>query len=199
MMTRSKFLRYKILSCFLLLGLFMGVIVNEGFSEGRASSNDPELKLLFDKLSQSKTASAADKITNKIWEIWTNDASSEPSRSVMDRGIKLMSQSRLDEAEKLFSGLIKKEPDYIEAWNKRATVRFMMGKTNASLNDVFVVLEKEPNHFGAVSGLGLILMQEDDFEGAFKAYKRLLQINPFSRDALHLIPILEQTLLGESI
>ena len=177
----------------------MGVIVREGFSEGRASSNDPELKLLFDKLSRSKTASAADKITNKIWEIWTNDASSEPSRSVMDRGIKLMSQSRLDEAEKLFSGLIQKEPDYIEAWNKRATVRFMMGKTNASLNDVFVVLEKEPNHFGAVSGLGLILMQEDDFEGAFKAYKRLLQINPFSRDALHLIPLLEQTLLGESI
>ena len=78
----------------------------------------------------------------------------------MSKGINLMNQGKLNAAEKLFSTLILKEPNYIEAWNKRATIRFMMGQTETSLEDVFVVLSKEPKHFGAMSGLGLILMKE---------------------------------------
>ena len=168
-------------------------------AEGRTSVNDSELKSLFNELLRSETASSADKITLQIWSIWTNDASSDSSRNAMERGISLMSQGRLSAAEKLFSNLILKEPNYVEAWNKRATIRFMMGQTETSLEDVFVVLAKEPKHFGAVSGLGLILMKEKDFEGALQAYKKVLKINPFSRDALGLIPILEQRLFGERI
>ena len=100
---------------------------------------------------------------------------------------------------KLFSNLILQQPDYIEAWNKRATIRFMMGQLDASLEDVFVVLSKEPKHFGAVSGLAMILMREKNFGGALQAYRKVLQIHPFSRDALRLIPILEQRILGERI
>ena len=168
-------------------------------AEGRTSTNDIELESLFSELLRSQNALTADKIALQIWEIWTNDAYLESSRYAMEQGIKLMNQGRLSAAEKLFSILILKEPNYIEAWNKRATIRFMMGQTETSLEDVFVVLSKEPKHFGAMSGLGLILMKEKDFDGALRAYKKVLQINPFSRDAIRLIPILEQRVFGERI
>ena len=185
---------------FFCLSVFATILVSEqALAEGRSSKNDNELKSLFNELLISETASSADKITFKIWEIWTNDSSSDSGRYAMGQGINLMNQGRLSAAEKLFSILIMKEPNYIEAWNKRATIRFMMGQNETSLKDVFVVLSKEPKHFGAVSGLGLILMQKKDFEGALQAYKKVLQINPFSRDALRMIPILERRTLGERI
>jgi tetratricopeptide (TPR) repeat protein len=185
--------------CFAALALLMSVNAQPGLADGRASTNDNELKALFNDLAESETALSAEKITRQIWTIWIDDASSDSSRSVMERGIKLMNEGRLEAAEKLFSNLILQQPDYIEAWNKRATVRFMMGQLDASLEDVFVVLSKEPKHFGAVSGLAMILMREKNFGGALQAYRKVLQIHPFSGDALRLIPILEQRILGERI
>ena len=177
----------------------MSVNTEAVLADGRSSKNDVELKSLFNELLRSDTSYYSDKIARQIWRIWINDSSSDTSRSAMEQGINLMNQGRLNAAEKLFSALIMREPNYIEAWNKRATIRFMMGEIEASLKDVFVVLSKEPNHFGAVSGLGLILMKKKDFEGALRAYKKVLRINPFSRDALHIIPILELRLFGERI
>ena len=188
-----------ILRCCAWLVFLIGVTLQSGFADGRASTNDRELKSLFDELLKSKTASSADKITSQIWRIWIDDAASDSSRHVMENGIKLLNRGRLRVAEKVFTDLILEEPDYIEAWNKRATVRFMMGQIDMSLEDVFVVLSKEPKHFGAMSGLALILMKKDNSEGALRAYKKVLQIHPFSRDALHFIPILEQRIHGESI
>ena len=185
--------------CFFWVVVVSSVNLELVRAESRTSTNDIELESLFSELLRSQNALTADKITLQIWEIWTNDAYLESSRYAMEQGIKLMNQGRLSAAEKLFSALILKEPNYIEAWNKRATIRFMMGQTETSLEDVFVVLSKEPKHFGAMSGLGLILMKEKDFDGALRAYKKVLQINPFSRDAIRLIPILEQRVFGERI
>ncbi len=179
--------------------LVMSVNAQLGLADGRASTNDNELKALFNDLSESETALSAEKIIRQIWTIWIDDASSDTSRSVMEQGIKLMNEGRLGAAEKVFSNLILQQPDYIEAWNKRATIRFMMGQLDASLEDVFVVLSKEPKHFGAVSGLAMIMMREKNFGGALQAYRKVLQIHPFSRDALRLIPLLEQRMLGERI
>ena len=179
--------------------LLMSINAQLGLADGRASTNDNELKALFNDLSESETALSAEKIIRQIWTIWIDDASSDTSRSVMEQGIKLMNEGRLGAAEKVFSNLILQQPDYIEAWNKRATIRFMMGQLDASLEDVFVVLSKEPKHFGAVSGLAMIMMREKNFGGALQAYRKVLQIHPFSRDALRLIPLLEQRMLGERI
>ena len=109
-----------------------------------------------------------------------------------------MNRDSLVKADEVFSNLIESSPQYIEAWNKRATVRYMMGHFDSSLDDVNVVLSKEPNHFGALSGLGLIMLQKEDFKGALIAYKRVLTINPFSIEALRLVPILERRLYGKS-
>ena len=179
--------------------LFLLLAVQVTLSDGRSSINDEELGLLFSQLLEIQSSSEADEITLKIWEIWTNDAQTEFGQSTMLEGVSLMNRNSLVAAEKLFSELIRVSPDYIEAWNKRATVRYMMGQLENSLNDVYVVLSKEPKHFGAMSGLGLIMIQREDFEGALSAYKKLIAIHPFSKDALSLVPILEQRVLGKSI
>ena len=180
-------------------GLFLLLAVQVVFSDGRSSMNDDELGLLFNQLLETQSSSDADKITLKIWKIWTNDSKTEFGQSTMLEGVSLMNRNSLVAAEELFSELIRSSPDYIEAWNKRATIRYMMGQLENSLNDVYVVLSKEPKHFGAISGLGLIMIQREDFEGALSAYKKLLAIHPFSKDALSLVPILEQRVLGKSI
>ena len=179
--------------------LFLLLAVQVALSDGRSSINDEELGLLFNQLLEIQSSSEADEITLKIWEIWTNDAETEFGQSTMLEGVSLMNRNSLVAAEKLFSELIRVSPDYIEAWNKRATVRYMMGQLENSLNDVYVVLSKEPKHFGAMSGLGLIMIQRENFEGALSAYKKLIAIHPFSKDALSLVPILEQRVLGKSI
>ena len=179
--------------------LFLLLAVQVALSDGRSSINDEELGLLFSQLLEIQSSSEADEITLKIWEIWTNDAQTEFGQSTMLEGVSLMNRNSLVAAEELFSELIRVSPDYIEAWNKRATVRYMMGQLENSLNDVYVVLSKEPKHFGAMSGLGLIMIQREDFEGALSAYKKLIAIHPFSKDALSLVPILEQRVLGRSI
>ena len=179
--------------------LFLLLAVQVALSDGRSSINDEELGLLFNQLLEIQSSSEADEITLKIWEIWTNDAETEFGQSTMLEGVSLMNRNSLVAAEELFSELILSSPDYIEAWNKRATVRYMMGQLENSLNDVYVVLSKEPKHFGAMSGLGLIMIQREDFEGALSAYKKLIAIHPFSKDALSLVPILEQRVLGRSI
>jgi tetratricopeptide (TPR) repeat protein len=179
--------------------LFLLLAVQVTLSDGRSSINDEELGLLFNQLLEIQSSSEADEITLKIWEIWTNDAETEFGQSTMLEGVSLMNRNSLVAAEELFSDLIRSSPDYIEAWNKRATVRYMMGQLENSLNDVYVVLSKEPKHFGAMSGLGLIMIQREDFEGALSAYKKLIAIHPFSKDALSLVPILEQRVLGKSI
>ena len=179
--------------------LFLLLAVQVTLSDGRSSINDEELGLLFNQLLEIQSSSEADEITLKIWEIWTNDAETEFGQSTMLEGVSLMNRNSLVAAEELFSELIRVSPDYIEAWNKRATVRYMMGQLENSLNDVYVVLSKEPKHFGAMSGLGLIMIQREDFEGALSAYKKLIAIHPFSKDALSLVPILEQRVLGKSI
>ena len=202
---RPMVLKIKKHKAIILLGkvmmpwLFLLLAVQVALSDGRSSINDEELGLLFNQLLEIQSSSEADEITLKIWEIWTNDAETEFGQSTMLEGVSLMNRNSLVAAEELFSELIRSSPDYIEAWNKRATVRYMMGQLENSLNDVYVVLSKEPKHFGAMSGLGLIMIQREDFEGALSAYKKLIAIHPFSKDALSLVPILEQRVLGKSI
>ena len=68
----------------------------------------------------------------------------------------------------------------------------MLGDFNGSQDDINEVLEREPRHFGALSGLGLINMQRGDLSNAIRAYEKVLQIDPFSQDARVLLPKLRK-------
>ena len=105
-----------------------------------------------------------------------------------------MNAARFIQAEETFGNLIGLNPDFMEAWNKRATVRYVLDDFNGSQDDINEVLSREPRHFGALSGLGLINMQRGDLKNAIRSYEKVLQISPFSQDALGLLPELRKQL-----
>jgi tetratricopeptide (TPR) repeat protein len=90
-------------------------------------------------------------------------------------------------------------PDFSEAWNKRATVRFMIGNHDGSANDIAKVLQLEPRHFGALSGLGMIHMRAGNWESALKSYKAAFAIHPYLNNIETLIDDLSQRLKGQAL
>ena len=101
-------------------------------------------------------------------------------------------------AEDAFSEIISIEPSFMEAWNKRATIRYILGDFEGSLEDIGEVLLREPRHFGAISGLGLIYMAQKKYDKALKSYLRLKDIDPMNSEVRNFIPILEFYVYGES-
>jgi len=99
-------------------------------------------------------------------------------QSRFDDGLRFMREGNLDKAVAEFGHVISLAPEFAEAWNKRATVHYMMGDTRLSAADVRKTLELEPRHFGALSGLGLLYGQHDKIGAAIKAFEEALAVNP---------------------
>jgi tetratricopeptide (TPR) repeat protein len=138
---------------------------------------DPRLPGLFEQLKAAETLEAAQPIEAEIWTIW---AQSENDDVNLLMGIAVNAMAREDYATalELFDKMIEVAPEFAEGWNKRATVLYLMGEIERSRADVEKVLELEPRHFGALSGLGLLYMAEGEAEKALDAFRRALAVNP---------------------
>ena len=169
--------------------LALSLVLTPAVLPARADQTDPHLDGLFDRLQHTASAGEAEAILQQIWTLWID--TDKPERiKLMAAGMVSMSRSRLQDALVAFTTLIEAAPDYAEAWNKRATVRFLMGDFNGSLEDIEHTLKLEPRHFGALAGLGVILTEIEQYEGAIKAYERLLKVNPFAPGAREQIELL---------
>ena len=141
-----------------------------------ADQRDPRLTVLFDRL---KTADAVSgpAIEAGIWSIWfaTPD---KVAADLLDEGVTLMSRRRWGEALQRFDKLVERAPDFAEGWNKRATVYYLLGDLQHSVQDIEQTLVLEPRHFGALSGLGQIYLQRDQPEAALRVFEAALRVNP---------------------
>ena len=142
---------------------------------------------LLDQLGRAQSMEQANPIVKELWKEWTAAHNNEDEKALMVQGIAAMSKGNLDRAENLFTKLIEVNPYFTEAWNKRATLRFMVWDFEGSLKDVEKVLALEPRHFGALSGLGMIYLRLGDPESALKAYEDLVDIFPSNADAIQKI------------
>ncbi len=142
-----------------------------------ADQKDPDLDKLFAVLQTSDDPSALSNAHGEIWQRWTNN-DDQDYFALMQHGVELMERRRLDEALKVFDDLVDIAPNYAEAWNKRATVHFLLGNLADSIADVDVTLKLEPRHFGALSGLGQIELQRGQPEAALDAFEAALQVHP---------------------
>ncbi|WP_438995893.1 tetratricopeptide repeat protein [Candidatus Puniceispirillum sp.] len=163
-----------------------------------ADQSNPALNELFQSLQVTTTSKARD-IESKIWSLWVVHDSNPDATGMMRLGIQMMQANQLAEAGLVFSRLIDTQPDFAEAWNKRATVRYMLGDHDGSKADIVEVLEREPRHFGALSGLAMIHMQNGNLKGALNAYEAALLINPFMLNAQTMIDALKQKLQGQAL
>ena len=175
-----------------LLGLIAIFLIS--MPVGHADQNDKELDALFDNLlSSSTTPTQARVITSEIWRQWLRTDNQE-AQKLMSLGIDMMNQYALDEAIKVFSAIIEMEPGFAEAWNKRATVYYMMGQYDLSTADVAETLRLEPRHFGALSGQGLIYLKTNRREAAVEWFKKALRVNPFMENIRLSVEQLEKEL-----
>ena len=101
----------------------------------------------------------------------------------MQLGVTRMNDNRYADAMLIFSQLIENFPDYAEGWNRRATLHYILGNHEESIADIEQVLDLEPRHFGALSGLGLVYLQQEQLSKAKQAFENLIDVHPNSPNA----------------
>jgi tetratricopeptide (TPR) repeat protein len=135
------------------------------------------LDFLFGALKAAPDAESAKQVENRIWALWLASGS-DTANLLMTRAKAAIDSNDLDLAVELLDALVKIKPDYIEAWNRRATLHYMRKEFSQSMQDIRQVLKLEPRHFGALSGLGMILQEFGDEKRALDVFRRALEINP---------------------
>ena len=112
-----------------------------------------------------------------IWRIWGRSGDAAADR-LFERGLEQMRESRLRGAVDIFSRVIDMRPAFTEAWNKRATVYFLLGEDDLSLQDCDEVLKRNPQHFGVLAGYGQIYLRKGELQRALDYFEQALAINP---------------------
>ena len=163
-----------------------------------SDQTDPRLGELFVELAGERDPERILTAETAIWRIWLDGG--EPSLNEgMARGILAMNTNRFDDAAERFTELIAAAPNFAEAWNKRATVYYLMERYEDSVRDIERTLALEPRHFGAISGMGLIFLQLGDEVGALDAFEKVLEIHPHARGARFHVERLRERLRGRQI
>ena len=163
------------------------------------SQTNDEIEILLDQLAIVESVDDANLTRKKIWLLWLDGYNDKKNKLKIVLALELFNSGDLEKADKAFSEIIKLEPEYVEGWNKRATLKFLLGDFLGSLEDIDEVLKRQPRHFGAISGSGLIHMHNKNFAEAYESYKKLFEIDPLNEDSKRFLPMLENKLFGKSL
>ncbi|MEA5581872.1 tetratricopeptide repeat protein [Nodularia harveyana UHCC-0300] len=117
--------------------------------------------------------------TKKLWRIWFQQKGIYGLERI-EQSQKLLDAGEMAQAEVILTELIEQQPDFAEAWNRRAFLYYSMGEYQLSLGDCERVIQINPVHFGALHGMGLCYAALREYRQAIKAFKRALEIQPYS-------------------
>lgn len=156
------------------------------------------LDTLFEALKVAPDNESARAIEQRIWALWIVSGS-DTCNLLMGRVKAAIEQKDLSLATKLLDAVIELKPNYTEAWNRRATLYFLEKDYGHALADLREVLVREPRHFGALSGLGLILQEFGDDKHALEAYRKALAINPHLEHIDEAVKTLSEKVEGRDI
>lgn len=101
-------------------------------------------------------------------------------RKKLDSGITELIEGKTKKALETFSDIVAMEPTYGEAWNKKATVHYMLGEREAAIEASNKALEADPRNFQALAGIGLVEMDALNDKEAITAFQQCLALNPWS-------------------
>ena len=163
-----------------------------------ADERNSELDKLFNDL-KINDASLSSEAEQKIWKLWSTHPSDQKLTEMLSKGSDLVNNQKLNEAIIIFSKVIDLDPDWAEAWNKRATVLYLIGEYQESQNDIDKVLQLEERHFGALAGQGLVNIQLKNYEKAITSYKKAKKIYPTMKSPDIMIKQLEELIKNQSI
>lgn len=155
-------------------------------AEAPANANAPPAhasqQTLFDALKRERDADKARGIANQIVSNWRQSGSATVDLLMQWAG-KAVSDKNNGAALDFLDQVTVLQPDYAEAWNRRATLHYTMGDLRKSMADINQVLSEEPRYFPAIAGMATILTDSGEDALALKAWERYLAIYPADRDA----------------
>ena len=178
--------------------IFFFLWLIQGFFLPAHSSQKNILNELFDQLEKVNNSKTAELLEKKIWSIWNEHPNDVKLTEKLEFGAELIQYGNYDYALKIFDNILATDPEWSEAWNKRATVFFLMKQYTKSLSDIDKVLKIESRHFGALSGQARIFIKLQEYEKAIISLKKALKFYPTFRSG-ELIPEIERLIKEESI
>jgi tetratricopeptide (TPR) repeat protein len=183
----------------MLLAIILPAIIVLHAPSLLADQTDVRLPALFTELRTTSEAEKAKIVAAEIWQIWSEHSDNDRLSERLKIGIAQMESGRLRQAEKIFTTIIDKDPAFAEAWNKRATVYFLMGAYTQSKRDIAQTILREPRHFGALSGLGLVETHLGNYEAALNAYEQAIALHPYLENYEEITTALKKLMAGEAI
>ena len=178
--------------------LYLTLLIFFGISNAK-DNNISQLDKLFDQLKGTASSINAKEIENKIWKLWTTHPSEASLTNLLAKGSYYMSKNELTSAHNVFSKAIELDPNWAEAWNKRATVLYLMGNYELSQKDIDEVLKLEKRHFGALSGQGMVQTALKNYQKAIDSYIEAHKVYPAMKVPLIMIEKLQILIQQESI
>ena len=178
--------------------IFILFLFISSFFISAQSSQKILLNKLFDQLIKVNDSNNAEELEKKIWSIWIKHPDDNSLTEKLEFGTELMQYGDYNYALRVFDNIIVTDPKWSEAWNKRATVYFLMSQFGNSLDDIEKVLSIEPRHFGALSGQARIFIKLQKYEKAIESIERALKFYP-SFKSRELIPEIERLIKEDSI
>lgn len=157
-----------------------------------------DIEFLFGALKAAPTPEAAKAVEGRIWALWMVSPS-DTATLLMSRVRRAVEAKNLDLAIKLLDSIVVLRPDYIEAWNRRATLHYMRKDFTRSLEDIRQTLAREPRHFGALAGLGMIMQELGEDKRALEVYRKAVEVNPHLPRIPDLIKSLTEKVEGRDI
>ncbi len=136
---------------------------------------------LFQHLGAAADPEEAKGFADAIQHIWLQ-SQSDTANLIMQRAMLASRMKNYPLSLSLLDRLVALEPDWAEAWNQRATVRFLNQDFDGAMADIDKVMKLEPRHFGALTGMGVILQQEGLDKRALEVFNKALEIYPAQPD-----------------
>ena len=164
----------------------------------KAQDRENQLNKLFNELKVNNTDLTYE-IEQKIWKIWSTHPNNQKLTERLKEGSELVRNKQLSKAINIFTEVIDLDPKWAEAWNKRATVLYMMGDYKNSQKDIDKVLKLEKRHFGALAGQGLVNIKLENYEKAIESYKKAKEIYPAMQSPDIMIKQIEELIKQELI
>jgi tetratricopeptide (TPR) repeat protein len=156
------------------------------------------LDLLFQALKAAPDSATARLIEKRIWALWLSSGS-DTADLLMTRVRAAIEQKDADLAIRLLDAVVDLKPDYVEGWNRRATLYFEKHDYGRAMSDIARVLALEPRHFGALTGLGMILEEVGDDRQALQVLRRALEVDPHLDKVPDLVKSLVEKVEGRDI
>ena len=156
------------------------------------------IDFLFQALKAAPDDETARLIEGRIWALWLVSGS-DTADLLMSRARAAIEQNDADLAIQLLDAIIELKPDYAEAWNRRATLYFEKHDYGRAMSDIAQVLAREPRHFGALTGLGMILEDVGDDKRALEAFRRALEVDPRLERVPEIVKSLTEKVEGRGI